>query len=473
VSPGARRARPSLRRRLLLLHLLVFGGLSLASPATYLVISRSLRHDLDDHLAFLARTLAQARLAAPPAAPGAPLSPCLVDFRCPGYYAHWPRHLLLVDAAGAVQCSDGETAPLAPDAVARARGSRQPAFADLQQDKEALRLVAWPFQDESGRHLVVEVGGSHAAMDRSLRTGALATLAINSAALTLLLVGSWLFSRRLLAPVDRMARQLEEIDEGKLGTRIPETDVGDELGRLVAVLNRMLDRLEQAFEAQARFTSDVSHEIRSPLTALRGQMEVALRKERDAPEYQQVLRESHEEVLRLQRLAEDLLSLAQADAGALEAQRVPVALGDVLARSVDRQRAAAASKGVSLQLHVAAPAEVIGDPDLLGRLVDNLLDNAIRHNPAGGTVDITLEPVSGRATVAVCDTGEGIPPEHVPHVFDRFYRVDRARARATGGIGLGLSIARQIAVLHGGDVRVDSTVGEGCVFVIDLPLAAD
>ncbi|MBI5479613.1 MAG: HAMP domain-containing protein [Deltaproteobacteria bacterium] len=472
MSPGLRRARPSLRWRLLLLHLLVFGGLSLASPATYFVISRSLAHDLDDHLTFLARTVAQARLA--PAAPGQGLAPpaCIPDFSCPAHRAHWPRHLLLVDAAGAVRCSDGELGPLAPDAVARARGSRQPAFADLKQQGETLRLIAWPYRDQDGQHLVLELGGSHAAIDQSLKTGALASLAINFAALTLLLIGSWIFSRRLLAPVDRMVQQLEEIDEARLSARVPDAGADHELGRLVVVLNRMLDRLERAFAAQARFTSDVSHEIRSPLTALRGQIEVALRKERGATEYQQVLRESLEEVLRLQRLAEDLLSLAQAYAGAFEAQRVPIALGDLLAQSVERQRAAAASKGVSVQLQVTASARVIGDPDLLGRLVENLLDNAIRHSATGGAVEVTLGQAAGRATVAVRDAGEGIPAEHLPHIFERFYRVDRARARATGGAGLGLAIAQQIALLHDGDLRVQSTVGAGCVFIVALPLAA-
>jgi two-component system, OmpR family, sensor kinase len=470
VSRGPRGPRPSLRQRLLLLHLLVFGGLSLASPATYLVISRSLTSDLDDHLVFLARTVTQARFGPPAAARGTAPAPCLANFRCPGYLAHWPRHLLLVDATDTVICSDGEPAPLAPAAVARARGSLQPAFADLRQEGETLRLVAFPFQDDQGRHLVVEVGGSHAAIDRSLRTGALASLAINAAALTLLLIGSWIFSRRLLQPVDLMVQQLEEIDEARLSARVPETGAGHELGRLVAVLNRMLDRLERAFAAQTRFTSDVSHEIRSPLTALRGQIEVALRKDRGAPEYQQVLRESLEEVLRLQRLAEDLLSLARADAGALEVQRVPLELSDLLALSVARQGAAAAGKGVTVALHAGTSARVVGDPDLLGRLVENLLDNAIRHSAAGGAVEVTLGRTAGRATVAVRDAGEGIPAEHLPHVFERFYRVDRARARATGGAGLGLAIAQQIALLHGGDLRVESAVGEGALFTVELPL---
>jgi signal transduction histidine kinase len=138
---------------------------------------------------------------------------------------------------------------------------------------------------------------------------------------------------------------------------------------------------------------------------------------------------------------------------------------------VGRQTAAAAGKGVGLELHRVATADVVGDPDLLGRLVDNLLDNAIRHTPPGGTVAVTLERAGGKAAVAVCDTGEGIPPEDLPHVFDRFYRVDRARARATGGTGLGLAIAQQIAQLHGGELRVDSHERQGTVFTLELPLA--
>jgi heavy metal sensor kinase len=315
------------------------------------------------------------------------------------------------------------------------------------------------------------VGAGHKASDQALRTGAVASVAIILAALALLLGASWVFSRRLLEPVQRMVQQLEEIDESRLSDRIPETGADGELGRLVAVQNRMLDRLERAFVSQARITSDVSHEIRSPLTALRGQIEVALRRERTAGEYQEVLRESLGEVLRLQRLAEDLLSLAQADAGAFETRREAVALGEVLEGAVGRQTAAAAGKGVGLELHRVATADVVGDPDLLGRLVDNLLDNAIRHTPPGGTVAVTLERAGGKAAVAVCDTGEGIPPEDLPHVFDRFYRVDRARARATGGTGLGLAIAQQIAQLHGGELRVDSHERQGTVFTLELPLA--
>lgn len=471
MTDGPRRPRPSLRQRLLLLHLLVFGGLSLAGPATYLVIARSLASDLDGHITYLASTVAQARLAPAAAGRGATPPACVPNLSCPTYGAHWPRHVLLLDEAGAVVCSDGEAAPLAPAAVARARSARTPAFGNLHQQGETLRLVAWPYHDDAGRLRILEVGASHKAMDASLRTGALASLAINFAALTLLLIGSWVFSRRLLAPVDRMVEQLKHIDEDKLSARVPDAGADHELGRLVVVINHMLDRLERAFAAQARFTSDVSHEIRSPLTALRGEIEVALRKERGAGEYQQVLRESLEEVLRLQRLAEDLLSLAQADAGALESQHVPLDLADLLTRSIEHERTAAADKGVALQLHLAAAASVVGDPDLLGRLFENLLNNAIRHTPAGGTVDVTLERAGDRATVAVCDTGEGIPPEHVAHVFDRFYRVDRARARATGGTGLGLAIAQQIALLHAGDLRVDSTVGVGTVFTLELPLA--
>jgi two-component system, OmpR family, sensor kinase len=469
VSAGPRRRRLSLRRRLLLTLLFVFGGLLLAAPATYLVIARTLARDFDDHLVFLARTVAQARLA--PAAPrGNAPAPCLADFRCPVFRAHWPRHLLVVDAGGDIVCSDGETMPLAPAAVTRARATRQAAFADLKQQGEALRLIAWPFQDEQGRLLVLEVGGGHEASDQALRTGALASVAINLAALVLLLGASWIFSRRLLAPVKRIAMQLEEIDEERLSARVPESGADGELGRLVDVINRMLDRLERAFAAEARFTSDVSHEIRSPLTALRGQIEVALRREREPSGYQEVLRESLGEVLRLQRLAEDLLSLAQADAGALEARHVPVHLGDLLARSIERLREEAARQGVTVRLDAPAPAQVVGDPDLLGRMVENLLDNALRHG-AGGTVEVTLAPAAGRVIVAVRDHGAGIPAEHLPHLFERFYRVDRARDRATGGAGLGLAIAQQIALVHGGVLRVESTVGAGSVFTVELPTA--
>jgi two-component system OmpR family sensor kinase len=333
-----------------------------------------------------------------------------------------------------------------------------------------MRLVAWPFTDRGGRRLVLEVGGSSQVSVKALRHGVALTFVAVAGALLLLFVGSYLLARRAFAPIDRIVRRVELIDELNLDERIPPGHASDELGRLVVVINRMLARLQAAFEGQRRFASDVSHEIRSPLTALRGQIEVALRKERPPAEYRRVLEESLEEVLRLSRLAENLLSLARADAGVLEIQRVRLDLKEVVAEAVHRLGARATDKNVRLELAAPEPLFVVGDPDWLGRLIENLLDNALRHTPQMGRVRVALARGEGHAVITVEDSGEGIPADDLPHLFERFYRVDRARSRDKGGAGLGLAIARQIAVLHGGAIQVRSTVGQGSTFEVLLPL---
>ncbi|HEY3356995.1 MAG TPA: ATP-binding protein [Polyangia bacterium] len=470
AAPGRRRL--TLRARLALLQIVVFGGLLAAGPATYLVLSRSLDRDLDHHLAALARLLAARFTEDLPASAGLPRRGTP---RCPmrrDPLRHPPRHLLVFDAETGVVCSDGEPHALAPEAVAHALAHGAPAHADLQLADESMRLLAWPFTDGRGRRLVLEVGTSNEAILQALRRSATAIFSLSGAALLLLIVGSYLLARRAFAPIDRIVRRVEQIDELNLAERIPLGRGSDELARLTVVMNRMLARLQAAFEGQRRFASDVSHEIRSPLTSLRGQIEVALRKERPPAEYRRVLEENLEEVLRLSRLAENLLSLARADAGVLEIQHLRVDLREVLGDAVRRLSPRASEKNVRLELVAPAPAAVTGDPDWLGRLVENLVDNAVRHTPQMGRVRVALRAGDGAAVIAIEDTGEGIPAEDLPHLFERFFRVDRSRSRDKGGAGLGLAISQQIAVLHGGRIQVRSTVGQGSAFEVVLPLAA-
>jgi heavy metal sensor kinase len=379
--------------------------------------------------------------------------------------------------AGAVVCSDGEHAPLDPDAVREAQRSFEPVFSDIRWSEEALRLVAFPFRDRESRALVLEIGSSYLILERSLERGVGFIAVFAAIAFPLLVATSFLLARRAFAPIHKMIDELEQIDELHLAARLEPSRHRDEVSRLVVVINRMLERLEQAFALQKRVSSDVAHEIRSPLTALRGLMEVALRKERPAEEYRATMGESLEEVLRLTRLAEDLMSLAEADAGVFEIRQEKVDLQDLLTQVLRRFGPQAEAREVRLTLYAPERLFVTGDPDWLGRVVENLVDNALIHSPPKREVVVILcKTAAGpshtgvpRVAISVEDSGPGIAPEHLPHIFERFYRADRARSRSEGGAGLGLAIAHQIARLHGGTIRVQSTVGEGSVFTVELP----
>jgi two-component system OmpR family sensor kinase len=316
----------------------------------------------------------------------------------------------------------------------------------------------------------MEVGASHFVIERALREGAIVLVAACVGALLLLVVASTVLARQAFSPLERIVGRLEHVDEANLTERLKHDGRVDEIGRLVVVVNRMLERLELAFESQKRFTSDVAHEIRSPLTSLRVELEVELRKERTILEYQRDMAACLDEVIRLSRLVEDLMSLAQADAGVLKIRRVPVDLGDLLASLVRRFRKQADTKDILLKLDAAESVTVMGDPDWLSRLVENLLDNAMTHTPQLGEIGVMLAHDGTTARIVVEDNGPGIPRKHLHRVFDRFYRADPSRSRDKGGSGLGLAIAKNIAQLHGGSIRAQNRTSGGSCFTIEIPL---
>jgi heavy metal sensor kinase len=232
----------------------------------------------------------------------------------------------------------------------------------------------------------------------------------------------------------------------------------------------MIARLERSFEEIRRFTADAAHELRTPLTILRTEAEVALRMPREPEQYRSILEDQLEELERLSRLAERLLFLSRGDAGLVPVARHPVDLCEVVDKVVEHMRVVATEKGVRLKTEGASACSVPGDEDQLRRLLFNLLDNAIKFTPAGGTVTIDISRDDAKAQVVVRDCGIGIPPEHLPHVFQRFYRVDPTREEAVSGTGLGLAIARSIAEAHGGSIAIESIVGKGTRVTLTLPI---
>jgi signal transduction histidine kinase len=276
--------------------------------------------------------------------------------------------------------------------------------------------------------------------------------------------------RGALDPVDRMRKQAERIGINHLHERVAAPNPRDQIGQLASTLNAMLDRLEEGVAARRRLIADASHELRTPLAAMRAELDVSLRDPARTPAERATLESVREDVGRMSRTVDNLLTLALADEGRLELLRKPVELQELARNAVEPMLALAGLKGVSLSAG-GEPASAVGDPDRLAQALTNLIENAIKYTPAGGRVTVTSWVGAGEAGVTVADTGAGIPSESVDHVFDRFYRADPSRSRASGGSGLGLAICQEIAVAHGGRVSVHSEPGRGSSFTLALPVA--
>src|SRR5205823_4889560 len=266
------------------------------------------------------------------------------------------------------------------------------------------------------------------------------------------LVGAWWLGGSAVRPVYEITEQATRIEAGTLGQRIVAHAETGEYRGLVAVLNRMLERIDAAFKNQRRLTADVSHELRSPLTALRGEMEVALRSERSPRDYQRVLHSALEEIDRLTQMSEDLLLITRADAHLLQADRIPTDVNAIFHCVVKSLQPRIEERELAVDCHFAPTAKhAVVDPDLVTRLLQQLLDNAVKFTPPGGRVRVATAPLNGEGglQIVVEDTGPGLAPELLPHVFEPFFRADEARSRGTG-TGLGLAMVAAITRLHGG-----------------------
>ncbi len=281
--------------------------------------------------------------------------------------------------------------------------------------------------------------------------------------------GGWFLARRALAPVEEIARSADQITAERLNHRIRVPNPHDELGALAQTLNGMIERLQQSFAEMRRFTADAAHELRTPLAVIRNEAEVALRAQRGAEEYTRVLENLLEEVNRLTHVAEQLLFLSRQDAGLLSAAREDVQADELLREVVGNMQLVAREKDVSLAVEQNPACKLWGDPRQIRRLLYNLLDNAIKYTGPSGQVTVAASDSAGNWHVTIADTGIGIPAEHLPHVFERFYRVDPARSADGGGAGLGLAICRSIVRAAGGDISLESEPGRGTIVRLWLP----
>jgi heavy metal sensor kinase len=283
--------------------------------------------------------------------------------------------------------------------------------------------------------------------------------------------GGYMLVRRALTPVEQITRAAERITQFNLSERLPVTHTGDELERLSVSLNRMITRLDDAFQNSKRFVADASHDLRTPLTILRGELENFSGDARLDSEMRERAASLLEEVVHLGKIVEQLFTLSRLDDGEAQTEWTRFDLTELAQTTVEQMNLLAEDKGISISCDASQPLPVKGNHVLLKQVVVNLLDNAIKYTPEKGAIQLRVHGVNGHAMLEVKDNGIGIPPDALPHIFERFYRVDKARSADSESAGLGLSIVKSICIAHGAEVDVQSAVGSGSCFRVKLPLS--
>jgi len=408
-----------------------------------------------------------------------------------GSFASRGLLIQITDSTGRVVRAS-EYAPAQPLISDQDDPEAKPQFTSASWNGDTVRVVNYPLTIMDASNIrwflgTIIVAERLTTMNETLASLRQVLLVSSALGLALAMAAGWAVAGRALRPVDRVTAAAARIArDGKTATslaaRLPVPPTNDELSRLSATFNAMLDRLEASFSAQERFVADASHELRTPLTAIRGNVDVlsrqALARHRaiDSGDLLPALNDIRQETERMRRLLDDLLALARSDAGSEKEGPTAsnwqhVNLDQIAAEAI--RSAASLATGQVLELEAPRRVVVDGDPDRLHQLLMILLDNAIRHTPAPGHVRVAVaNTADGFARIAVRDEGEGIAHEHLPHLFKRFYRADGARGRASGGTGLGLAIARSICQFHGGDIAVTSAPGQGTTFIVSLPSLA-
>lgn len=460
----------SLRRRLMLVHLLaVLAAIGATAAAGWWVLSQSVNRQLDAALLALAETElamlndgdgATVRVHE---APGGSAPPSLTRL---------DRLVQIIDGNGQILARSAnlgpEKLPVSPALLARLSAGETVFDTLPDTSEEPLRMVTLPSRAPN-RHYAVQVAGSLDDTNNILQSAASLFAAM---AVALLAAVGWAgarLSRTLFGAIENIVDQARQIGDSNLHQRLPHPGGEDEVSHLVDTLNAMLERIEQTFEVQRRFTADASHELRSPLSRLRAEIEITLRRQRDAESYVGALRSCLDEVERLTMLVEELLMLARIDAGQ---ERAPAELGTLekLAQdAMQRMQAVANEREIELVLvnQLTAMPEVDLGP--FGLVLRNLLDNAIKFSPQSSRIVISLKADEEGTLLAIADQGSGLEEAEMPFVFDRFFRGARSRAGEVEGFGLGLALSQAIMKAHGGRLEVANQPGGGALFSMRLP----
>ena len=321
--------------------------------------------------------------------------------------------------------------------------------------------------DERGNKYYLAIGRAIDQNNKVIRDFTLNYLILVPIVIFLSGLLGWFLAGKALDPVNSVAETAQRITHSNLDMQIPVRHAGDELDRLIEAFNHMMMRLNYSFEQIRQFSTDVSHELRTPLTVVRGQLEVALFTAQNVEQYREAMAEALEGVDRLSNIVRALLMLSQAESGQLMLQKTQLDFAELVRDLVDQHQIPAEAQGVHLSADLPRGCVIYADRTQIERLLSNLLGNAIKYTPAGGTVKVRLRPENDRVQLVVQDTGVGIAPDHLPHIFDRFYRVPSADPEK--GLGLGLSFVAWIVKAHGGTVEVESELQKGTRFMVTLP----
>ena len=463
----------SLRFRLVAWYAgLLTGCFVLIGAAAYVVLQHSLVGTLRETQSRRARQIGQFLLEEIPLQSEAKLGGQIDDRYAPNFNDRFVRvtrgdgGLLYVSRPPKDRKFDPTAVPLAAGS-ARGETVRQVPLPDGRKMLLAVREVQTP----GGARYLVETGVLMDDVQAHLHRWLMFLLVVLPVVTALAVGGGSLLVKRALLPVDKIAASAERISSHNLSERLPVARTGDELERLSIALNHMIQRLDEAFQYSRQFMADASHELRTPLTVLRGELESVIQEATLAPEWRERLGSALEEVERLASIVEGLFAISRLDAGEAAAEWVKLDLARLTAATADQMSLLAEDKNIQVTCVTAESVWVEGDRARLKQVVVNLLDNAIKYTLQDGAITLTVSASNSHAVLEVEDKGIGIPAEALPRVFDRFFRVDKARSRELGGAGLGLSIVKSICTAHHGRVEASSLPGQGSRFRVELPLA--
>ena len=365
---------------------------------------------------------------------------------------------------------DASKFPLSQEAYADALSGTNSYETFLVDGKHPIRVITMPILREKKLVNLVQVGTSLEAVKETLRNLRIFLFTAVPSVLVFATLFARFLARRALKPISKIIKTARDIGQGQeLNQRIPVFKVQDELGQLALTFNEMMDRLENSFAQMRQFSSDASHELRTPLTVLQGQNELVLSKLRDPKEYQEVIISNLEEIKYMSKVLEDLFVLSRSDENQVLLNYKRMDLRDLVEEVCRHAEILAEEKDISIVIAFLEQVKINGDEVRLRQMVWNILHNGIKYTQPGGELKVSLLEESGFALLSIQDTGIGIPEKDLPFIFDRFYRVDKARSKDEGGSGLGLSICRHIAEAHKGKIEVESKLGLGTRFKIHIP----
>ena len=480
----------SLRFKLTLWYVLILGILLISfSTFLYFTLSKSLRRDVDNKLRSLAELIASES--------SSPLSKFgfgNIDQALETSMNLKPigKFIQVLDQSGKIgQKSDNlknVQLPISLNALKNASKGLITYETNRSIGDTPLRIITFPVVDNNHVSKIVQIASSLEEVEDALNTLFIILIITVPLALMVAILGGQFLAHKALKPVDNITQTARMITSQNLNKRIDPPKVKDEISRLIETFNEMISRLDQSFRQIKQFSSDASHELKTPLTILKGEVEVMLRKERTPQEYQQTLKSNLEEVNRMSQIVEDLLLLSKADIGEIRLSKEDINLTEILTEVAAQMDMLARSRRLHLfTSNHHQEIHIFGDALRMRELLINLIENGIKYTEEGGSIHIILQkeyppPVRNLSDwgegkrekfvkIIVSDTGIGIAEEDQERIFNRFFRVDKARSREQGGSGLGLSICKWIVEAHQGEIKVESELGKGSSFIVKLPLS--